>query len=156
MRKLAAFVFVFALAVVSFSPATSALASPPKTTSLVVTAIEKGGYSGVRGKLQQVVRTDAEWKKLWEKHKSTVLSQPPLPKVDFSKEMVIALYRGSQTSGGYTVSIVSVEDDGTNIVVTYKETDPSPGGVQLSAITQPFVLARVPVSNKPVKFVKVP
>lgn len=155
MRKIQAFLFACALAVVPCMPTTSALANS-KATALSVTAIENGGFSGVQDKLQEVVRTDAEWKKLWEKHKRTVRPQPSLPKVDFSKEMVIALYRGSQSSGGYTVSIVSVEDDGTNIVVTYKERDPTPGGVQIAAITQPFVLVRVPVSNKPVKFVKVP
>lgn len=156
MTRIAAFVLGLALALASFG---AVLASPPPvaaaTKSTVgATPLDRGHSSGLRGKTEEALRSNADWKKLWERHSSNVLPQPPLPAVDFSKEMVIAVSLGARNSGGYSVSITSIVDDGTNVVVTYKETKPNPGGVYTAAITHPFVFVKVPLTSKPVKFVE--
>lgn len=127
--------------------------SAAKSTQVKFTEIETGTHSGL-AKQQEVLRNQADWKKLWEKHKSRGFPVPALPTVDFTKEMVVVLCTGSQSSGGHSVRVVSVEDDGTSLVVTYRVTEPEPGKFYTAVITDPFTLVKVPVSSKPVKFVR--
>lgn len=155
MTRIAAFVSCVVLALASFA---TVRAMPPASTgtrsTVVPAALANGHNSALRGKTEEVLRNAADWKKLWDKHSSNVFPQPALPKVDFSKEMVVAVSLGARSSGGYSVSITSIVDDGTNIVVTYKEAKPDPNGPSTAAITHPFVFVKVPLTTKPVKFVK--
>lgn len=154
MARIAAFVSGLVLALASFG---TVLAAPPAKTAVRstvgATTVANGHNSGLPGKTEEVLRNNADWKKLWDKHSSNVWPQPPLPAVDFSREMVVAVSLGARNSGGYSVSIKSIVD-GTNIVVTYKETTPDPSGIYTAAITHPFVFVKVPLTSKPVKFVK--
>jgi len=54
--------------------------------------IEKGDQSNVDDARQVLVRTDAEWTKLWQQH----ASDRPRPGIDFSKEMVVGVFMGSR------------------------------------------------------------
>lgn len=155
MIRIAAFVsgLVFALASFGTVSAAPPAASAAKST-VGATVLANGHNSGLAGKTEAVLRNNADWKKLWDKHCSNVAPRPSLPVVDFSKEMVIAVSIGSRSSGGYSVSITSIVDDGTNLVVTYKEKEPEPNRLYTAAITHPFVFVKVPLASKPVKFVK--
>lgn len=119
------------------------------------TTVAHGASSGFKGKLQRVITTDADWNKLWSQHTSK--RYPPLaaPQIDFTKEMVIVVWTGSRSSGGYSVAIEKVEDDGQNLVVTYRETRSSSGGRTL-ALTQPHHAVTVPLSSRPVRFQQAP
>jgi hypothetical protein len=101
-----------------------------------------------------VIRELDTWRWFWKIHTQGVEPPPPLPKVDFLREMVIAVILGIQASGGGPeIEITSIEvlDDpfGSDalslrnrrgIKVTVKE---SREGGPLPVITNPYHIVRV-------------
>ena len=64
---------------------TQATGSGPRT-------IEKGDQSNIEDAKQVLVRTEAEWTQLYRQHNF----DKPAPKIDFSKEMIVAVFMGSR------------------------------------------------------------
>lgn len=118
--------------------------------------LAKGEHSGMTKAIQTVIRTPEEWQKLWKEHGGPQVPAPPLPKVDFSREMVIAVYMGQQTSGGYGVEVTGVQAGDKGITVQVKRSQPPPGAIVTAVITEPFHLVAVRRSDLPVKFVAAP
>ncbi|MGQ9571325.1 MAG: Kazal-type serine protease inhibitor family protein [Thermodesulfovibrionales bacterium] len=98
-----------------------------------------------------VIRDWKTWRWFWKRHTQGILPAPPLPKVDFLKEMVFVVMLGYQTSGGGTgieISSVEVISDYCvfpikNIRVLVKE-NKTPG--PLDVITNPYHIVKVPKS----------
>jgi hypothetical protein len=114
--------------------------------------IEKGDQSNIDETRQVLVRTDAEWTKLWQQHAAS----RPRPAVDFSKEMVVGLFMGSRPSAGFSTAVVSATAGNGALIVRYSETMPSGRGVSAQVLTFPFHLVAIPKADvKDVKFEKV-
>jgi hypothetical protein len=114
-------------------------------------SIEKGAQSNVDDRLQASARTSAEWTALWKKHNF----DKPAPAVDFSKEMVVAVFMGSRPTAGFAVEIVSAEERGGKMVVAFRETAPASGTVSAQILTAPYHIVAIPKSTAPVEFEKV-
>ena len=67
-------------------------------------------------------RTAAEWTALWKQ----LGSSWPRPAVDFTRSMVLGIFLGSRPTAGYTVKIDTIERQGDELVVTYRERAPIP------------------------------
>ena len=117
--------------------------------------IAKGEYCRHDGRGEYVIKDSKNWKQLQDKtFVEYVFGQPKaLPVVDFTKEMVLAVYRGKQSSGGYGITIVNVLEEATQLSVLVQETDPGIGDIVTDALTQPYHCVKVPKSEKEVKFV---
>jgi hypothetical protein len=114
--------------------------------------IEKGDQSNIDDSKQVLVRTDAEWTKLWQQHASA----RPRPAVDFSKEMVVGVFMGSRPNAGFSTAIVSATAGNGALIVRYTETLPAPGMVAAQVLTFPFHLVAIPKADvKDVKFEKI-
>ena len=109
-------------------------------TSIPMRPIEKGLNSEMDGGRQAVARTDAEWTRVWTLH----AGERTKPAVDFSKDIVVALFLGSRPTAGFTVEIVGVREEGATLVVSYRETRPTPGSVAAQILTSPFHIVAVP------------
>ncbi len=115
--------------------------------------IEKGDQSNVDDARQVLVRNEAEWTKLWQQHNP----DRPRPKVDFSKEMVVAVFMGSRPNAGFSTAIVSATAVNGALMVRYSESKPAPGMVSAQILTFPYHLVAIPKADvKDVKFEKVP
>jgi hypothetical protein len=112
--------------------------------------LDKGAQSNVDDRLTATASTEAEWTTLWKKHNF----DKPAPAVDFSKEMVVAVFMGSRPTAGFSVAIVSAAARDGKLVVTYKETLPAPGGVRAQILTAPYHIVAAPKSTLPVVFEK--
>jgi hypothetical protein len=140
---------VLALAAALLQP--PALPEPSRAAHMSRT-IEKGDQSNVDDAKQVLVRTDAEWVKLWQQHSP----DHPRPKVDFSKEMVVGVFMGSRTNAGFSTAVVSTTDAKGTLLVRYTETVPGPGTVSAQVITFPYHLVAIPKATvADVKFEKV-
>jgi PrcB C-terminal len=114
--------------------------------------IEKGDQSNVDETKQVLVRTDAEWTKLWQQH----AADRPRPQVDFSKEMVVGLFMGSRPSAGFSTAVISATAGNGALMVRYSETMPSARAVSAQVLTFPFHLVAIPKATvTDVKFEKV-
>jgi hypothetical protein len=136
-------------------PAAGASATPtpaptatPGPATLAVTKLEDGTDSKFTEAKQQVLKTKAEFEAFWAKHDDVKAA----PSVDFDKDMVLAVFVGEKSTGGYTVAITGAVEKGDGIEVTYKVSAPEPGGMNIQVLTYPYVFATIPRSTKTVKF----
>ena len=113
-------------------------------------SLEKGTQSFVDQAVQVAARTVAEWDKVWKQH----APGRPQPQVDFSREMVVGVFAGTRNSAGYSVDIVSAEDQQGTLVVLYREAVPARGAVTAQIVTSPYQLVAVPKHDGAVRFEK--
>ncbi len=128
------------------SPMSQAQTPPPAVRTVV-----KGPMSGIDAPRQATVRSAAEWSALWKTHDPS----GQLPAVDFSREMVVAVFLGSRPTGGYGVEIVRAVGNSGTLVVEYVETAPSRDAITAQILTAPYHLAAIPKHDGEVRFQKV-
>jgi hypothetical protein len=131
------------------------MSEPTSATEVPFQSIARGARSGIRDASQMVIRDQEQWKALWQKHTAIDTAPPPLPAVDFSKEIVAAVFLGEKATGGYNIEITRVIRTGRSIVVSFREQSPPPGAITTQAFTQPFHLARIPDRAREVSFRRV-
>jgi hypothetical protein len=113
----------------------------------------KGLYAGIRTPTEKVMRTPTEWAALWRQAHAN-RTPPAAPSVDFAKEMVIAVFMGQRSTGGYSIAIENVAFGEKEIRVTVREQTPPPDAIVTQALTQPFHMVVVRKSALPVKFIR--
>jgi len=136
----------FTLALSLFAAAFASGCAPAVSlaqTPVSFSTIDKGFRSGVREPLEVVIRGEQEWAALWSRHASGRRPAPSPPLIDFSAEMVVGLFLGQKSTGGYSVEITRAELDGANLKVFYRDGSPPPGAIVPQVLTQPYHLIRL-------------
>ncbi len=109
--------------------------------------VARGVHSGVKERLDATVRTTEAWAVLWARHSGASVAPPP---VDFSAEMIVAVFAGGRSTSGYEVEITEVVAIDGELRVTYRERRPPGGAIVLPALTSPFHIIRLPRAEGPV------
>jgi hypothetical protein len=112
----------------------SAAAQPAALRSL-----DAGSQTGITSPRQTAIRTDTEWQALWREH----AANRPAPSVDFTREIVVAVFVGSRPTAGYSVAIVGAAEEGGALRVRYREIPPRPDAMTAQVITFPYAIAAV-------------
>jgi hypothetical protein len=120
---------------------------PPVTVSFAT--VEQGTASGIRSPKLVVVRTEKEWTELWAAHTASVSPAPTAAPVDFSQDMIVAAFAGEKPTGGSRIQIERLETQQRNkvLIVTYQQTDPTPGTAAIQMLTQPFHIVKAKKSD---------
>ena len=135
----------------------AAESNPTATNAVAFQTVAKGFRSGVIEVTQIVVRTQAEWNALWQKHTSMESNPPPAPAIDFNKELIIGIFLGQKPTGGYEVEVTSVERSEGMLTVSFREKSPRPGAILTQAFTQPFHIVRIGINGtESVRFRRAP
>lgn len=114
--------------------------------------IEKGDQSSIDAAKQVLVRSDAELRLLWQQH----APDRPMPTIDFTREMLVAVFMGSRPNAGYSTAVVSTTAAAGVLMVRYSETKPSAGAVTAQILTFPYHIVAIPKADvKDVRFEKV-
>ena len=120
--------------------------------SLPMRSIEKGVMSNMDDARQASARSVDEWARLWNLH----AGERTRPNVDFSRDVVVAVFMGTRPTAGFSIEIVRVREEGPALVVTYKETRPAPDALTAQVLTSPFHIVAVPRgSTTDVKFERI-
>jgi hypothetical protein len=109
-------------------------------TTMPMRSIDKGVTSNMDDARQTSARSVEEWSRLWTQH----AGERTRPSVDFSREVVVAVFMGTRPTAGFATEIVRVREEGAALVVSYRETRPSPDGVAAQVLTSPFHIVAVP------------
>jgi len=112
----------------------------------------KGYHCGYTKAARLLIKTEGRWKEVWEKVHHRRLLKPELPKVNFPKEMVIAVFMGERRSGGYEIKIRKIIKTEKEIVVEVEEKEPSSEFLRTMALTQPYHIVAIKTSSLPVRF----
>jgi hypothetical protein len=118
---------------------------------VALTSLDKGSQSNIDDGRQVSIRTESDWTRLWQQHKP----DRPKPTVDFSKQMVLGVFMGSRSTGGFAVEILGASETGGALTVQYRETIPQPGAITAQVISAPYHLVAVPKVTGTVTFEKV-
>ncbi len=110
--------------------------------------IEKKDFSRNQEQKNYVIKNRQEWSGLWFKMGYTRFA----PIVDFTKDMVIAVFQGEKSSGGYDVEINKIIENENTIEVSVIETSPARGCNVTMAFTSPYHIVKIQKSNRDVVF----
>jgi PrcB C-terminal len=131
--------------------ATAAVAaSPPRSIPFRTVAKDAGASSSLTERGVRVVRDRRSWARVWRRLKSGELPRQTPPSVDFSRRMLIVVTQGRQPSGGYSVRIRAIADNGTRLVVDAREYEPARHCITPQVVTAPYHVVRVRRTPKPV------
>jgi len=105
--------------------------------SSLYTVLYQSNYQGRDSEENVVVHNQEDLNDLFNS-----VGNDEIPKVDFSKNQVVALFLGTKNTGGYSISIDRVEEEAEKLVLYKKEETPKGGGVTM-ALTNPFIIAEI-------------
>jgi hypothetical protein len=92
-----------------------------------------------------VLRTVTEWSDFWSILKTSYIPQPPLPLVDFSEQVVIAVVDSSRTTGGHSITITHLQTSADGVAVQAVHQSPGLNCVVTQALDQPYHIVATPV-----------
>ncbi len=127
---------------------------PQNSEEVNFIVISSGAHSGYSEESYLVIKDGDDFKKLWNKVNSTIIPQPSVPEIDFSKYMVVAVFMGTCPTGGYSISIRSIRESEENIYVEVEKIKPGKDCILTQVLTQPFQIVKIKRSDKKVIFVK--
>lgn len=107
--------------------------------------------SGYLEPVQQVLKTAAELAAAWRAIHGGSQGEP-VPKVDFSRQMVVLLALGQRPTGGYSLKFDGTSSSGIGVVVSYTITVPGPGCMTAQVLSSPVELVAVPRMDGVVHF----
>jgi uncharacterized membrane protein len=116
-----------------------------------VTTIAKGDGSGIVEPRRTVVRDAVEWRALWAAHAGQSV---PAPAVDFSADMVAAVFAGERPTPGYEIEIGETRPEGAALAIVVSEVPPAPGMIAAQVIVSPFHIVRLLRYEGEVRFVE--
>lgn len=141
------YIFIFFIPVIIMS-----CASSKERTPVDFTVIAKGSNSGYLDKKRIAVKNKQDFEKLWENLYINFSEKPPLPDVDFNKNIIIGVFFGEYTNGGGAISVKSVEEYNTMIMVKVEEITPGYNCVTTDVMTQPYQIIQIPKVSLPINY----
>ena len=72
------------------------------------------------------IRSSDEFAGFWSKHQANRRPLPPVPKVDFEKQMVIAVLDAQHPTGGYALEVKGIQEAAEQLIVAVTKTSPGP------------------------------
>lgn len=114
--------------------------------------IVRDNMSSVEDAKQAVARTPAEWAALWRQHAG---DRAPLPRIDFTKRIVVAVFLGTRPTAGYAAEVSGTKAAGKALIVEWREDRPKPGNILAQVMTSPSHLVSIPRFEGEITFQKV-
>jgi hypothetical protein len=137
------------------SPTAPEDGEPLAVTRLKAEPFSFTAHSGYTQPARLVIRTREQWSAAWTVIvPATPLSlPPPLPEIDFEREMLIVAAMGGQSTGGFNILIESATESPRGVVTVHvRSISPGAGCVTTLAVTKPVDIARLPRRDGPVAF----
>lgn len=109
--------------------------------------------------LNVVIKDQASWAAIWAAHSTPMTPVgvdpgpgSPAPAIDFSRNMVVAAFMGTQGSGCYGIRISDISSFGGKLRVNILNTVPGPLAMCTMALTSPVHMVQMARSDEPVEF----
>jgi protease stability complex PrcB-like protein len=108
--------------------------------------------SGMTESRRLVVRDEPTWRQTWSLIWRNVSEEPPLPHVDFTREIVVVAALGQRPTGGYSILVDGAARTAEGLSVRVRATSPGSSCATTQALTQAVDAARVPLVAGAVTF----
>lgn len=114
---------------------------PKSGTPIAYKTIVSESFSNIASPREVVIRDAAAWSALWAEHSKTGSAAPP---VDFSRNMLVAVFQGSGNPGCGSFDVVYAGSHEGKVLVEYEMRDMSPVMVCPAVVTQPMRVVSLP------------
>lgn len=119
---------------------------------IAFSVVTTGQDSGIVTERFEVIKEHSNFTGLWLDHAKGLSPAPAQPDIDFSQDMVIAVFLGERTTTGYGIKIAGVEEQRESLMVSVKATLPGVDCEIRQELSQPHQIVTVPRSGKVVTF----
>lgn len=109
--------------------------------------IDETQFSNITTTKNVVIKDQSAWQKLWAEHKN---NNSIAPSIDFTKNMVIAIFSGSKSCFG--IENLRAWSSDTTFNVTYHNPLPGPATACPAVVLTPSSMIEVPLSNQLIEF----
>jgi hypothetical protein len=116
--------------------------------ALSMDKVAAGERSSIASTSTVIVRDEVAWQALWNEARI----RSPIPKIDFTKRMIVGIFLGTRPTSGFSVQVVEVVSEQEVLVVKYSERRPSPRAMVMQVLTAPFAIVSVPAHAGSVRF----
>ncbi|HEU4434398.1 MAG TPA: hypothetical protein VFR51_13530 [Pyrinomonadaceae bacterium] len=106
---------------------------------------------GISRRARLVIRTRDQFTELWNEITSSTSDKPPLPEVDFSREMLAVAATGPEKEP-HSLIIDSACEVNNQLEVVVRDTKSVPCGASIGLLPQPVDIVRLPKTDLPVVF----
>lgn len=134
---------------IAFGALPALAASPLSANQLQHGAQAQGDLPGPGPAGIFAVRTPDQWKKF-----QTDMKLNWAVNIDFSRDMVIAVFLGTRNTAGYKVELAEIRAEPWHTEITYREIPPPALGMVNQMLTNPYVIAVIEQPRTPVVFSK--
>ncbi len=118
-----------------------------QAASVSFTVLAEGtNASGVSERKNYAVYSEEDFTRLWTMAYGTDTSA--MPSIDFDTQYVIGVFAGEKPTGGHTIEVASITDASSIRTVSMALTRPGEDCMTSEALTSPFQLIAVPVSDR--------
>ena len=121
--------------------------------SLEFSIIVQEAYGGLEKSEERVITSNKELQEVYGIINRFRKPGFLLPEVDFEKHIVVALFMGEKTTGGFSTEVKSVSMDADKMIVNIVENEPKPKDNVTRAICQPFCFVQIPRTKEGKKIV---
>lgn len=114
-------------------------------------SLHGAGQEGIEAQ-KTIISSEGEWRALLQKINSVnnVSESFKNNEIDFSEEVVIAVFDGVKNTGGHAIQVSRVEETEKNLTLHITKTTPQ--GMATAVMTQPYYLAKMKKPSKPIVF----
>ena len=131
----------------------------PKNEEGGFTSLSKGNLfgAGEEGfkKENIIISSKEEWKYFLLKIDTTnKVSETFENAIDFSQDMIIVCIDKVRNTGGFSIEVIEVVNEGDTFLVKVKSTGPKPMDMVTSAIMQPYHIVKISTTSKEIKFIE--
>lgn len=120
-----------------------ALLSTDTSGAVAFESVSKGAYaSDITAQTNYRITSGEELSILWGMIHGN--EPPPIPRVDFETEEVLAVFDGTHSSGGYSIQVARIVDESLTRVVYVEQLRPAENCSVPSVLTSPYELVVVP------------
>ncbi len=115
----------------------------PGDVPIAFETVVRSSNSGFSTPQREVIRNAGDWADAWNLLYGRHGSAPPLPGIDFGREMVVLAAMGTSNNGCFQVEIISIRLRRAALDIEVTEFEPAPGCACTEAITQPVHVVRL-------------
>lgn len=127
-------------------------------TEIKFTTLIQQSQSAHAQKKNYVLRSQAEWQKLWRQMqgeqfvRNRASLDSAVRKIDFTKQMIIAVFQGEKPSGGYSIAVAKLVRHAKQLEVFIEEKSPGADCFTTQALTYPYHIIVTEASAQKVVF----
>jgi len=108
---------------------------------------------GQNGEHEILITNQEDFSTLWQQmHQGMGNGEEIVPEIDFERYMVVGVVMGEMPSSGYSIRIDDIEQQEEHLNVNVLRTEPGPTCINLTVMTYPHHIIKVPATEQPFNF----